>query len=1598
MLDNTLPNSSSLTKGQTSARARTIDDSLDPGGHDKTRSVQPAAQTCLPAELLAPSPRDLPAIWKFGLPGAAPVVLPPEQAREIQAIGDFCVAARDLDPTQLVQSARQLEQQLGTGFAGSDLAPALAEVFAAARTAALQEARSESDVLPVRKATLGLAQAIDSRWVRLFPLPVLDTRFPGTGFNETGFNAGRRKGMRAFHKASATIASKVALVSPSLTRVMRRNEAFLAALQQRRPPVAALHGVADLPDGVTPREVALAQWTPATVCRIRDQLLEHMDDAFLTNLVRNAQKAGGALWKRVSGDDKELTRTRSQLVAEMLDLGNPDSALNRALDQTAPRMLLHRPLADMGVLETNDLMLKLAADTLDGVARPTAAECRRTAALLAELAPAGQREFDRIHIDAMKRLQAATSTLPAGSPAQSVQKLVDRETRRTSKRVDKARSQLFDDFRRRNGGEFGFNSLSEQVRENTNIEYYKTLLLPGAVWASGARLVGAAFTVIGGPVGTALTVASAAVLQYVTAITSQVSAGATGAASADLRPFDSATMPKPIVDPETYWNQRRLGTTVHKIGLDALHAYTRPGNPSARACRLAVHRIESVLGYDLKARTALAPELSALAEYHDFMMGRDTGGLDQAVPAPVRIAQLLHSFADELPALQNLAPEGSEMSEAARRTVIESLIEAINRRSGRQPPADVSTIASRARRHVDDLLHDTGLERHALAALMAPDAAAMHAGGVDFSALIQALLQSAGLMEQGLFDSRGFLSAQYRGLLVNAVGGLAVQLVIGIAGFFGISAATAAGTPVAGLGAAAAFTAASLVAGSFSRDAGAVAWYRKDREAQSDSHLYRLMRSPEAQALTGDRDRHIAQIEKAMLANHVPLHKRRMDQLMHGMRAAWEKELVLGSARQAQMGFDMLHALEQDPVENDYPRFAAELAGQSLDAMHEATAVRRHQALLDTHEASKKVVATTARAAQEVLRRPDASIQARADGYLQDRESYGVRESYRYREENPRFFLDASGAIPAREALARLRTLAREAFDRHLGRHRDKSGFEVSSGELEALKTALRTPHADEATELWLAGLDLQLPAQNLLSGGDRPHHLDVSTLRRQQVALLRESHVQQATELEERRRAMRIITNDLLALQAGKFDDILDPLGVIGGSLAHFADAAQFSRHYRTNNDLAFIAFTRGTARFAGQVIPVTFRGAAAALVVLAGGGLAIAQASNARTGAFTLGKLDPDAAQNLRAHGIELTALQSSGTQPKFGSLAGPVASGLLNAVQPQTNPMTFQSSGQLQSFQAGFVPDDPSFDSLAGASTADRRHFLASAEHWGAGLVSPDAIAMFLRSNAGATQLKLRIDRKLHKLPDARFVPREDRIRWSAARHISRRGWTARLGSFLPSRYWHDLSYAKNARHHFDQVQNDRHKLAASLVVAGHRLAAMGAPAEPPLESELDRYRVEFASAMLHNLLLQPGAGRALFTDTPPESATAQHKVIMQAVLRNPWYLLRLVHFAMTRTDPDDKEQNDYRRELEGFRKTLAADVLRASMPLAVRRLRHDIALSAERPMTADRLAALDEDLRRSRADVEAMSEGPERKELLALVTTLSEGIAAVDSVDF
>lgn len=1594
MLAQFLSDHLSPTHGQSPARSDKVNDpSPKPPADQQAGLAHPA--------LLAPKRQHTSSMRVFKHPSPAdmePGRPPTTWAADVQAIGDFCIAARDQDPAQLLQATRDLAQRLGPQFAMADVAPVLAGVFAAADIAAQQQAPSEAGVSGLREATLRLARSVDARWRRMHPLQVQDIRFPRTGFGHPDLNGKRRKGMRSLHQGSAIVASKVALVSPSLVQVQRNNAAHLATLRAQQPSRAALHGRPVLPAGIAPRDVVLAQWTPAMLDRIRDQLLEHMDDAFLTNLKRNASKAGGALWKLISADDKELTRTRSQLVAEMMSLDNPGSALNRALEQLAPRMLQHQPLAGMGALETGDLVLRLAAETMDGIMRPTPVEARRTAEIVVELATAGQREFDRIHIEAMKRLQAAVSGLPPGSPAQAVEKLVSSETGRTSRQIDQARTRLFDEFRRRNAGEFGYNSVSEQVRENTNVEYYKTVLLPGAVWAAGARLVGAAFTVIGGPVGMALTVASAAVLQYVTAVTSQASAGATGAASADLKPFDSATMPKPVVDPQTYWNQRKVGATVHKIGMDALHEYTRPGNASARACRTTVHLLEADLGYDLKARTALAPELFALAQYHDFMTGRDASGLDQAVPAPIRIAQLLHTFANELPSLKNLFADGAEMTEATRRTVVERLVEAINRRSGRQPPADVATIALRARQHAADLLQQSGLDRKGFAAFMAPDAIAMHAGGVDFGALVQTLLQSAGLMEQGLFDSKGFLSAQYRGLYVNAVVGLVLQMAIGVAAFFGISAASAAGTPAAGFGAAVAFTALSFVAGAASRDAGAVSWYRKDRVAQTDSQVYRLLRSPEADPLVGDRDRHVAQIEKAVLANHVPLYKRRMDQLLYSMRAAWEKELILGSAQQAQLGFDMLHALEQDRAENDQPRFAAELAGQSMDAMHEATSVRKHQAVIDTHNASMNLVSATARAAQEVLRQPSAAVRATADEYLQDRESYGIRASYRYRAKNLRFFADATGAIPARIALARLRMLARESFDRHLQRHRGKPGFMVSSGELESLKTALRTPHADDATELWLAALDLQLREAGLLSDGDRPHHLDVSSLPGHQVATLRQSHADRAEEVEERQRAMRIITNDVLALQAGRFDAIQDPLDLIGASLAHFASAGQFSRHYRVNNDLAFIAFTRGTARFAGQVIPVTFRGAAAALVVLAGGGLAIAQASNAHVGAFTLGKLDADAAQNLQAHGIELSTLQSAGFQPKFGSLAGPLATGVMNAVQPQTNPVTFQSSGQMQSFQAGFTVDDPSFDSLARSSAQDHRHFQASADHWGTGLVSPDAVGAFLRTGAGATQLKLRIDRKLRKLPDARFLPQQDRVRWTAARDISRRRWSARLGNFLPSRYWRDLTYAKNARHHFDQVQNDRHKLAASLTVAGHRLAAMGAPADPPLTSELDRHCLEFASVMVHNLLQEPGVAGALFVDTPPASPEEQRQVVLHALARNPWYLLRLVHFAMGRLDPDDEVEGDYRRNLDAFQRMLTADVLRASMPLAIRKLEHAIELCNERPMTSARLAELGADLRQSRADVEAMPAGPERQQLMALVAAFANGVAAIGTVEF
>ena len=1600
MLDHPLVDSLSLTSRRRSGKTETA----LPGAAARTHSDPgplPGTLSSQHPALSAPKRPHISAMRLFRPPAAAhSAATPPAgtQADDIQAIGDFCIAAHDQDPARLLAATDALAQRLGPRFGMADLAPAWAEMLAAAAVAAQQPAPSEADVSALREATLRMARAIDPRWSRMHPLPAQGTQFPKTGFGQLSLNGKRRKAMRFIHLASATVASKVGLASPSLRRVMQHGETQLAALRGRQPPLAALHGAPVLPAGVTPREVVLAQWPPNMLRDLRDQVLEHMDDAFVTNLKRNAKKAGGALHKLISEDDRELTHTRSQLVAEMLALDQPDSALNRALEQLAPRMLLHRPLAAMGALERSDLVLKLACETLDGIMQPTAVQAHRTAELVAELGPAGQRTFDRIHVDAMKRLQAAVSALPEGSSAKTIQKLVDRETRRTSEQIDEARNGLFKDFRRRNGGEFGFDSLSEQVRENTNIEYYKSVLLPGAVWASGARLVGAAFTVIGGPVGLALTVASAAVLQYVTAVTAQVSAGATGAAAADLKPFDSAVMPKPLVDPEVYWNQRNLGATVQKIGMDALHAYTRPGNAAAKACRATVHRLEADLGYDQKARGALSPELFALTEYHDFMMGVDAGGLDQAIPAPIRIARLLHSFADELPSLKNLMPDGSDMSEATRRTVIESLIEAIDRRSGKTPPADVATIAARARQHASDMLEKGGVDRDGFAAFMAPDASAMHAGGVDFGSLIQTLLQSSGLMEQGLFDSKGLLSAQYRGLLVNAVVGIVVQVAIGLAAFFGISALTVIGTPAAGFGAAVAFTALSFAAGFISRDAGAVSWYKKDREAQTASNVYRAMRLPDGRPMVGDHTRHLEQIEKSILANHVPLYKRRMDQLLYSLRAAWEKELVLGSARQAQLGVDMLHALENDPLEADEPRFAAELAGQSLDAMHEATSVRKHQAVIDTHEASMKLVSTTARAAQEVLRQPNAAIQETADDYLQDRERYGIRASYRYRQKNLRFFPDASGQVPARVALDKLRALARAAFDRHLQRHHDKPGFTVSEGELESLKTALRTPHADDETELWLGRIERQLRDADQLSKGDRPHHLDFSGIPQDRVAALRQRHLSQAAKVEEHQRAMRIITNDLMAQQAGRFEDIQDPLELIRRSLAHFSDAGQFSRFFRTNNDLAYIAFARGTARFAGQIFPVNIKGVIVDVIVLAGGGLAIAQGSGANFGALTFGKLDAQQIQELQAQGIELSALQLKGFQPKLGALVGPLATGLMNAMQPETNPTTFQTSAQLQSFRAGFTVDDPSFESLARASAQDRRHFQASADHWGAGLISPDSLISFLHTNAGATQLKLRLDRQLKKLPDAKHLPRQERIRWSDARKLSRRGWNTRLGTFLPSRYWHDLTYATNARHHFDQVQSDRHQLAATLVVAGHRLAAMGAPADPPLQGKLDSTCVEFASAMLHNMLLDPEAAQALFADEPPDSPAEQHAIVMQAVMRNPWYLLRLVHFAMDRLDPDDQHHQARFDNLDAFRTLLATDVLQASMPLAVRKLEHDIELCAARPMTAERLVELGADLRQSRLDVEAMPAGPEQQQLVVLVGRFAEGLAALESVDY
>ena len=1238
----------------------------------------------------------------------------------------------------------------------------------------------------------------------------LPTDFPLTGFDASGVQWAGRRLDRRMHRESADISTRVGRISPTLHGVERDNRQFLEQLQARRSglaELAQLHGVGALPRGVHRDDVVLAQFTPVLLAEIRDQLLGHMDDAFFTNLRRNARKAGGALWNRLRGDDHALTRTRSQLIAEMLDLSNPGSALRLAVAELAPAMFRHAPIAGMPALQRSDLVLRLATGTIDQVMRPTAAEAKRTAELVVELGEAVQHTFDAIHLDAMHRLAAAVGRLPRGAHGTAVDALVTDAAADTGRRINAARKHCFDEFRRRNGGEFGYDSLSEQVRENANVEFYKTLLVPGAAWAGVARLATAALATVGGPAAVGLTVASTAVLQYATAVASQASAGATGAAVVDLRPYDSARLAKAQLDPQTYWNQRNLSKAVLEIGKQALHEYTRPGNPAAAKCRRQVQAIEHDRNYDHAARCALAPELLALAEYHDFMLDHDIGGLDQALPAPIRIAALLHAFADELPPL----PRGVPVDAATRDAVMLALVAAIDRRSTKAPPADAATVVGRAHRHVAALLDAGGLDRAALGAGLAPDAAALHAGGVDFMALIQTMLQACGLTEQAMFESRAFLSAQYRGLLVNAVSGLAIQMLVGVAAFFGISAASAAGGPGAGFGAGVLFALLSYAMGSVSRQAGAVAWYRHDREGQTDAQLYRALRSPDSRPVVGDRQRHVAAVEAAVRANHVPLHKRRMDQLFASVRSAWETELVRGSGKQAQAGFDMLHALEQDPANTGGSRCAAQLAGLSLDFQHEAVAIQKHQAVINTHTASLRVVAATAESALDMLQTPSEGIRETARKFDQDRERYGIRQSYEYRRRHARFFPDEQGRATAVEDLHSLRARNCEMLDAYLQRHATDPSFYLSRGELDSLATALRTPLADEASELWLARSELALAARGQLSEDDLAHHLAHSGLPTARVTAMRLRRARLSGEIEEHGRAMRLMSRDLMALKSGRFGAIQDPLGIVGASIRSFSDAGQVSRFYRLNNDQAFISFIRGTGRFAGQVVPVTWRGAAAAVLTLASGGLAIAQPT-AHVGQFTLNAISPDGLAHLKL-------------APKFGSLASPLASNVMNAVQPETNPITFQSSGQVQFLRGGFAPADPSFECMLKPGAADGEAFADLPLYWGEGPVPAAGILDFLHTNAGATQLKLQLDRRLKRPADMAHLDEADQRLWRDARAKSSRSGTTRLDALKPVNAWRSLTYARNARHHFDQIQNDRHQVAASLATAGRSVASRG-----------------------------------------------------------------------------------------------------------------------------------------------------------------------------
>ncbi|WPB56757.1 hypothetical protein [Xylophilus sp. GOD-11R] len=1517
------------------------------------------------------APRSRHANMSSGLPDAM-----------VEHLGGFCGTAVFDIPAELVQKALAL-QALRTDADADDTTPtelATDRVVAAALAIDSRTKKpTEDDVRTLRTAVRALAAQIDPHWRQLHPVEAQDIDFSTIGLKRKGVNRPLRRIMRNFHSQSAEVSSAVAHVSISMTDVDRRNARICHAARARLPQHAGPHTLETLPAGVTPRDAIVAQLTPALLDDIRDQVLGHIDDAFLTNVRRHAKKAGGALWNAIADDDKELTRTRAQLVSEMLDLGNPQSGLSRALDALAPRLLEHPRLATLRGLERHDTILRIAAETFDQVMQPSAEEAERTADLIIELGEELQRNCDSIHLEAMRRLRRESENLPPDCPSEVVAEMVERATKQTSKQIDTERTRIFDEFRRRNGGEFGCTMLSEQIRENCNIEYYKSLMLPGGVWGTVSRVVLAALAVIKGPAGIAISVAGAALGQYAAAIASQASAGATGAASADLRPFDSAQTIRGMVDPQIYWNQRNLSKTMQKIGQQTLAEYTRPDSPAGLECRCKVHELEVAKGYDLQARHDLAPELFVLAEYADHMMGRDHFGLDNALPPPLRVAALLLEYADELPDLHQLQTPGQPMSEAHRRTVIAALIEAIHRRSENDPVADVETMARRVRDRVDELVQASGLDRQAMADDTTPDIVAMHAGGIEFMALIRLFMSTVGVTEQALFESKGFLSAQYRGLLVSAIVGFVGQILVGIGAVIAIPAAIAHGGPLAGLGAGLFFAALSYGVGSFSRDAGSVAWYHADRRAQSHAIVYGLMRSAHAKPLTGDRNRYRASILKAIHGNHVPLYTRRMTQLAASVRAEWETQLMKGSSRQAQMGFEFLHLLEQTSTARPRPRFAAELAGRSMDAMHEVAAARKHKGVIDTHFAAMDLVSASSDAAQQLLRKPVSAINDTAQAYLSDRDAYGIRQSYRYADKHPDLFPDEEGAIPLSAELSTLRAQARECFDAHLVQHADEPDFQLPLVMLESLKVALRTPIADDETEIWLARIEVELTRDGLLSDGapiGDAASLGLSAMPSQRAGLLLAKQRKHAVEIEERQRAMRILLKDLLALQAGDYDAIQDPLGIIESSLQSFSKAGHISRHYRVNNDLVFLAFTRGTARFAGQVIPITWRGAAAAVVVLATGALAIAQAVD-KTGDIVLEKLDQEAIDAMEAQGIKPTSLQADGFAPKYSSLASTLFGNTMNAVQPVTNPLTFQIGSQTQFLRGGTVPNDPTLHSLIVHSVQDMQHYRLANNHWTGEAVGPDSLLEFLRTNAGTTQLKLQVDRKLKPLPDADLLDADDRIRWRRARAQSKRGWFTRLGNYKPSRYVRDLTYAVRGRHHYDQVQNDLHRLAAGLTVAGYELASMGAPIDAPVESELSPGVRRYVSALIANLLRQPNVLPTLFHDPAPATAREQHAVLLEIAERNPWYLLQLVHMHRAWREAEGDVADA--RSLAIFQERLTEDIERVALPLAERRLRQAIALCDEIPLPPGQEQELRDELDRTREDVEAMSPGPARQHL-------------------